>query len=63
MCCLLTAGGTQGEDNLCKLCSEGKGSEVSSERDLVAILLFLCFKVLFSKRHFKTIARKQGHVV
>lgn len=36
---------------------------MNSERDLVAILLFLCFKVLFSKRHFKTIARNQGHVV
>lgn len=56
------AEGAQGEENFYKLCSEGIGSEESSERDLVAILLFLCFTVLFSKRSFKAIAGNQGHL-
>lgn len=58
-CYLPTAQNIQGEDSLYKLCSQGKKSQVSSQRVLVAIFLFLYFKLFFSKRDFKTIARYQ----
>ena len=49
---LLAAEGTQGREKVYKLFTEGKGSEVSSGRELVVTLLFCCFNVILSKKCF-----------